>query len=169
MVGTQIYSQHGILSGFRFRVSVPAFSGEEIGFMRVSGLSADISPLEWKEITNPVTAIKLPNEISSSDVVLERGLDSSGHIARWWGDVISMSQLWGTVAGETSTAGILQKWDVQIGVYGKGQGNPLVKIYTIYNAWPRAIKVSDFDSMSSGLVIQSLTLANEGIDFAITQ
>ena len=70
-----------VLRGFRFIVSIPDLPGSggvedtlNMGFMRISGLQADVGVYEWQEVTDPVTIHKLPDRIKFSDLVLERGV-----------------------------------------------------------------------------------------------
>jgi len=148
------------LLGFKFQVEIPGFG--ELGFQKVSGLSLDVGILEVTEISNPITVTKLPDRISFSDLTLERGaVDAANYRALWdWYESVVEALNKGYPADfrakviiRTAPKGVLL--DSTAG----GQG---VKQWEVYNAFPKTVKFSDFDAMSSAVLIESLTLANEG-------
>lgn len=142
------------LRGFRFEVEVSRFTSK-VGFMKVSGLGGDMTPEEWQEITDPVTTLKFPNEIKFGDVVLERGVDYNNECSRWWEEVMTASMNMKQLFRETVRIRVKDK-----GITGPGQGN---RVWTIHRAFPISFKVSELDALGSGVLIQTLVLANEGI------
>ena len=150
-----------VLRGFRFSVSVPELSknGEpntDMGFMRISGLQLDISVYEWQEISDPITKHKLPDRISFSDLTLERGVTTNRNALWNWYEKVLNAMYSGVPSDFRRT--------VTITAFGKGvrSSAETVKIWEVYNAFPKVLKFSDFNATSSDALIETLTLANEG-------
>jgi len=153
------------LRGFRFKVFIEGFK-TPLGFMRVGGLGGTIGVREYRELTDPVTAYKLPTEVSFGDVVLERGVSLSYDLENWWDSALLSS------ANVTS----MDRREVTIKVIGRGADSPqrgrgeldepLYRVVVVHRAWPTGLQYGDLNAMDSGVLVQSLTLANEGISFS---
>jgi len=162
------------LMGFKFSVRTTPISvnnietGDQIGsidikagFMRISGLGLDISPFEWSEISDPVTTYKLPDEVKFTDVVFERGLTLNGN--ELW--------LWYTQVIKALNTGqpVNIRADVSIKIIPKG--NPIdggsKREFKLFSAFPRSLKISDLDARSSAVVVESMTLAHEGLQLFV--
>lgn len=156
-----------VLRGFRFRVSIQNLPGgdtetphNDMGFMRVSGLQADVGVYEWQEVTDPVTVHKLPDRIKFSDLVLERGVAfRRTSLWQWFTQVEDALRL--TFQSGTQPRGF--RSDLTITVFDKGvyPGRGSLQ-WHVFSAFPKSIKFGDFDAQSSSVVIESLTLAHEG-------
>lgn len=143
-----------VLRGFRFMVQVPRFTAP-IGFMSISGLNGEMTPEEWKEITDPVTALKFPTEITFDNLVLSRGVDYDNNVSKWWASTILANQNVTDVDRQEVTITALDK--------GTAAGGARSRVWTVNRAWPIGLRMNDFNAGESGVLIQSLVLANEGI------
>ena len=150
-----------ILRGFRFSVSIPRLSryGDtptDLGFMRISGLQLSVGIYEWQEVSDPLTSYKLPDRISFSDITFERGVTTDREVLWSWYEEITGALYSGTPDEFRRT--------VMVTAFGKGirSSAETVKVWEIYNAFPKVLKFSDFDATSSDALIETLTLANEG-------
>lgn len=157
-----------VLRGFRFKVSIDSLQefardGEssyyDMGFMKISGLQADVGVYEWQQVTDPVTVYKLPDRIKFSDLVLERGvITERTSLWSWFNrieDVLANTYMQGKLASFRS--------NLSITVFDKGYNFPRGSVqWRIFSAFPRSIKFGDFDANSSSVLIESLTLAHEG-------
>lgn len=151
------------LRGFRFRVSIPSI-GRDLGFMRVSGLQADVGVYEWQEITDPVTIWKMPDRVKFSDLVLERGVtaDRKGLWA-WFEQTVK--------ALEIGDPNAIFRRQVSIYLYAKGAPSGAYTYdvgWYVFSAFPKSIKFGDLDATQSAVQIESLTLANEGFSLMDT-
>lgn len=151
-------STYDPLMGFKFQVEVPGFG--PMAFQKVSGLSLDVGILEVTEISNPITVTKLPDRISFSDLTLERGATPDTNYAmlwQWYLDVVAAlnngypASFRAQVNIRTAPKGILLD-----------SNDPSIRKWEVYNAFPKTVKFGDFDATSSAVLIESLTLANEG-------
>jgi phage tail-like protein len=159
-----------VLRGFRFTVSFDQFSTDDaeapqfdMGFMKISGLQADVGVYEWQEVTDPVTIHKLPDRIKFSDLILERGVASDRWSSwDWFLDVeIALAD---TFSPASSMNPYPIRSDLTITAYDKGANDFIgwSAIWKVFSAFPRTVKFGEFDAQSSSVVIESLTLAHEG-------
>ena len=155
------------IHGFRFRVSIPLLSTlvddestSDLGFMRIKGLEATVGIYEWQEISDALTVRKLPDRIKFSDVVLERGVTPNRlAIWMWYEKVVSALQA-GIATSFRST--------VKIRSMMKGQyPDQSIAEWTIFDAYPKVISFGEFSADSSAILIETLTLANEGYRFRL--
>ena len=164
------------LRGFRFLVSVSRRVGNvlvpdsmssvpiDLGFQKVSGLQADIGVMEWKEISNPVSPLKFPSTFKFGDLKLDRGVSTNRRgLWKWYEDVLQTMQL-GTATVEcraTVTIHVIPKGFIPYSTSGSGGGSGMMT-WQVYHAFPKQIRFGDFDAEGSNVLIESLTLANEG-------
>ena len=138
------------LMGFKYRVTLGETT--KLGFSKVSGLQATVGEMIWEEINDPATGVKLPDRITLADVTLERGVDKSSSMYAWYSTVLR------TLRYQNDK---IFRRTVTIEVLPKGEGNG--KKFKMFEAWPKVMRWSDLDAGSSGIFIESLTLAHEGI------
>lgn len=140
------------LRGFKFRVNLGF--GKDLGFRKVSGLSADIGVYEQLEISDPATKVKLPELLSFEDVTLERGAAFDSTLTNWFMEVADCLTK-GTSYDFRRTVVIVS--------YGKGYGELPGWGWKLFKAWPKSLKFADLDAESSSILIESVVLAHEGI------
>lgn len=128
--------------------------------MRVKGLEATVGTYEWQEVSDALTVRKLPDRIKFSDIVLERGVAPNRlAIWMWYEQVVSALQ-----------AGIAIPFrsDVTIQSMMKGQtADQSIAEWIIIDAYPKVISFGEFSADSSAVLIETLTLANEGYRFRL--
>lgn len=152
-------STYDPLLGFKFVVDIA--STTSMGFQKISGLSLDVGILEIAEISDPITVTKVPDRISFSDVTLERGAIPTTdyhYLWDWYMEVVTalthgMAADFRRIVTITSASkGVSLDFDT-------GEGT---RTWKIFNAFPKSVKFGEFDATSSAVLIESLTLANEG-------
>lgn len=153
--------------GFLFRVSfAPGFGnppgpGEYVGFKKVSGLGAAIERLEWQECTDYGPSLQFPAKLRYSEVTLERGVDLNDTMWRWFCEVkdVTKNFTWRPL--------LTFRKDVTITLYDRRSlASGLAEArWTLKEAWPTAYDWGDLDAMSSEVLLATVKLAHEGIQF----
>lgn len=128
-----------------FRVE---WGGTNVGFMEVSGPSIELDVVDYREGSSPESsARKMPGIKKFSDVVLKRGIvKSDDDFYRW----IS-----------TATFNQVERRDVVISLLNE-RHEPVV-VWKLKNAFASKLEYSTLNAHSSEVVIESLTLAHEGL------
>lgn len=128
-----------------FRVE---WGGRNIGFMEVSGLAIDVDVVDYREGSSLENTVrKMPGIKKFSDVVLKRGIVKNDDDFYLW---IS-----------TATFNQVERRDVTISLLNENH-EPVV-IWKVRNSFPTKLEYSPLDAQCSGVVIESLTLAHEGL------
>ena len=149
--------QHSFVLPYAFTVSGGDWLRGGIGFSRVSGLDAEIGVVEWNQLTDPATPIKFPRESTYGDITLERGLDLDKELWTWWNETSML------VRGGALN---LPRFTLLVTAFGKGALDNAGTIrcqWNVYAAWPRKVKWGDLDAQTSGMLVESLVLAHEGV------
>ena len=124
------------------------WGGNNIGFMEVSGLSIELDVVDYREGSSPESSTrKMPGMKKFSDVVLKRGIvKNDDDFYRW----IS-----------TATFNQVERRDVVISLLNEGH-EPVV-VWKLKNAFPSKLEYSTLNAHSKEVIIESLTLAHEGL------
>jgi len=128
-----------------FRVE---WGGNNVGFMEVSGLSIELDVVDYREGSSPESSVrKMPGVKKFSDVVLKRGIvKSDDDFYRWIG---------------TATFNQVERRDVVISLLNERHES--VVVWKLRNAFPSKLEYSTLNAHSSEVIIESLTLAHEGL------
>jgi phage tail-like protein len=177
-----------VLRGYRFRVfsSDPApdigqpggidssftFEEEDIpaGFSSISGLSAEVESVEYREGTDEITMAKFEGLVSYGDVTLSKGVDPQGRLWAWFkalhGNMIDVKAAQALTSGAQSAILPGGRRTLTIEVLARGDINTAdaARIYTLRNAWPRTFEVGDLDASSSDVLVETMTIAHEGLE-----
>lgn len=128
-----------------FRVE---WGGTNVGFMEVSGLSIELDVVDYREGSSPENSVrKMPGLKKFSDVVLKRGMVKNDADFYRWISTASFNQV--------------ERRDVVISLLNE-QHEPVV-VWKLRNAFPSKLEYSTLNAHSSEVVIESLTLAHEGL------
>ncbi len=139
-----------------------------LGFMSVSGLNIQVDVIAYRVGSYNTTTQKMPGQADFSPITLSRGVSvAAQNYADWqW-----MQQLFTVMQGTGSSLGTT---DFRATVDIKVLSHPVTAAtvnypawYRIYNAWPTALAYSDLDAGANQLLIEQMTLAHEGFDFAL--
>jgi len=130
--------------GFYFSVTVDGFTGANEGsFQEVSGLSVKMSPMEVKEGGENRFTRRLPVPPKYENLVLKRGMLIGSELTKWV--QTSLTQFSFTPA--TVTLNLLD-----------GDAS-ILATWSFSNAYPVALKVSDFKAQDNSIVVETLELA----------
>jgi len=128
-----------------FRVE---WGGTNIGFMEVSGLSIELDVVSYREGSSPENSERLmPGLKKYSPIILKRGIIKSDDDFYKW---INTAQF-----------NTIQRRDVVISLLNE-RHEPVV-VWKLKNTFPSKLEYSTLNAHSSDVVIESLTLAHEGL------
>jgi phage tail-like protein len=177
------------LRNFKFMVTILPHSSTAIpgsigklGFQTVSGMSFTNGEIDYREGGDNTTPRKLPGTTSFNDVTLAQGVGGTpelggsqytGRELRDWGRLIFSA----TAGGGLNPGGVDFRAEIAIDVLAhpitsgasyagmpRGQGNWPIKCRVVLtNAWPKGLQFGDLDAGGSGVFIQTLTIAHEGL------
>ncbi|TWF31848.1 phage tail-like protein [Chitinophaga polysaccharea] len=129
--------------GFYFRVMVPGISGANEGnFQEVSGISATITPLEVKEGGENRFTHRLPQPPKYGNLILKRGMVTGSSLIKWAQQGINLftfKPVAVVVSLMTANRGLVASWQ-------------------FVNAYPVALKVSDFKAQENVIALETLEL-----------
>ena len=158
------------LRNFKFQVTITPNSGSAIklGFMSVSGLNIQADVIAYRVGSYNTTTQKMPGQADFSPITLSRGVAVATDNYRNWQ---WMQQLFTVMQGTGSSLGTTDfRATVDIQVLSHPVTAASVNYpawYRVYNAWPTALAYSDLDAGANQLLIEQMTLAHEGFDFAL--
>jgi len=128
-----------------FRVE---WGGTNVGFMEVSGLSIELDVVSYREGSSPENSERLmPGLKKYSPIILKRGIVKSDDDFYKW---INTAQF-----------NTIERRDVTISLLNESH-EPVV-VWKVKNAFPFKLEYSPLHSQDSEVVIESLTLAHEGL------
>lgn len=129
--------------GFYFRVMVPGITGSNEGsFQEVSGLSATITPLEVKEGGENRFSHRLPQPPKYGNLVLKRGMLTGSTLIRWVQTSINLFSF--------------TPVPVVVSLMNANRG--LVASWQFVNAYPVALKMSEFKAQENTIALETLEL-----------
>ena len=140
-------SRHDPLRGSRFRVEIDGIAAAAFSEVEIGATTTDI--IEYREGTDPLHLRKLPGLTRFGNVVLRRGVTTSLELVQWQRQVIA-----GQFGASRRNVVIVLEDDT---------GADLLR-FVVTDAWPAKIGTSRLDAGSSEVLIESLELANEGIE-----
>ncbi len=148
---TQGSSARGLLDPLRgFRFTADFYGLGTSSFKRVSGgFDIQVQDQEYREGGfASLTSRKVPGLVTYNDMTLEKGMYNNPQLYDWF-----CSFLCGETVDPVQTATIT--------VYDN-QGVPTAR-WELYNAWPKEYRSEDLDAENSSILVESLTIAHEGI------
>jgi len=139
---------------FKFRVK---WDGKVVaGISKVSALVRTTEVVVHREGGDPNTSRKSPGRTEYEPITLERGVTHDLEFERW------ANKIWNLGAGLGSEVSLNDfRKDLIIEVYN--EAGQLVLAYKLYRCWvSRYQALAELDANTGGVLIQSLTLENEG-------
>jgi len=140
-------SRHDPLSGLRFRVEIDGIASAAFSEIEIGETTTDV--IDYREGNEPTHARALPGLTKFGAVVLRRGVTTSLDLVQWHGQVVA-----GLIAAARRNVVVVIEDDA-----GADRAR-----FVVSNAWPAKIWPTRLDASCSEVVIESLTLANEGIE-----
>jgi phage tail-like protein len=147
---TVAMSRHDPLRNFRFRVEIDNLA--RAGFAEVSVGTSTTEAIDYREGTDPPHVRKLSGLVRYGNVTLKAGLTADAdalELFRWFRDVAA-----GQVAQNRRRVAIVVQDET-----AQDQAR-----FIVAEAWPVKFEVSPLGARSNEVVIETLELANEGIE-----
>lgn len=131
---------------FHFSVS---WGGDNVGFSEVSGLSQEITPIEYRDglMTATTLPLKRPGLKKSGNITLKRGMVAQNN------DLFT----WFNNSGQPN----VERRDLVVTLLDD-QGQP-VFVWAITQAWPIKSEGPSLKATGNDISIESIELAHEGI------
>ncbi len=130
-----------------FKVEIDGIA--EAHFTRVTGLEVKREIVEYHEGGENTFTHKFPGRALQSEIVLERGYIDSDSLFKWLSDSIELNEV-----VERKSGSIILLDDA---------GNE-IKRWNFQRAWPVKWKVPQMDSKKNEVMIETLSIAHEGIE-----
>lgn len=131
--------------GFNFLVEIDGVA--IAGFSEISGLSAEIEPIDYREGSDPMTVRKLPGVRKFTNVTLKRGFTHNRDLWQWF---------------KTGLEGALQRRTVRIVLLDDDR--TAVARWTLRAAWITKWAGPQLMAAGSDVAIESIELVHEGFD-----
>jgi len=148
---------------FKFRIK---WDGRYVaGVSRVSTLKRTTEVVSHREGGDPSSSRKSPGRTEYEAITLERGVTHDSEFEQW------ATKVWNFGAGlgaEVSLADFRK--DITVDLFN--EAGQLVLSYRVFRCWPSEFQATaDLDANANAVLIQSLTLQNEGWerDVAVTE
>jgi phage tail-like protein len=155
-------------SNFRFQV---LFGTNVVaGITKVSGLSRSTQVIKHREGADPRTIHLAPGQTEYGPITLERGVSYDVAFAQWANKVFDYSNSTGTAPTAMDTSLLDFRQSITINVYN--ESGQKVLAYNVYNAWVSEFNaMSELDGMGNALIVESMTIQNEGWerDWTVTE
>ena len=131
------------------------------GVMTVSGLTRSTQVIQHREGGDPSPIHLAPGQTSYGPITLGRGVSYDVTFEQWANKVFDLSNSQSAQGEDTSLADFRK--DIIIEVYN--EAGQKVIAYNIYRCWVSEFQgMSDLDGVGNALVLESMTLQNEGWD-----
>jgi phage tail-like protein len=133
-------------AGFRFLVEIDGVASA--GFTEVSGLSAGIEPVDYREGSDRGAARKLPGLRKFDDVTLKRGFTANRDLWDWF---------------KSGLDGAVQRRTVRIILLGEDR-TPVGR-WILREAWISRWEGPHLATGGSDVAMETIVLVHEGLDF----
>lgn len=122
---------------------------QDIGFSDVSGLTQEISPIEYRDglMAGTTPSLKRPGLIKVNNIILKRGIvEKNNDLFNWFNN---------------NGAPNVERRDISISLLND-EGDP-VMIWNISQAWPIKCEGPELKATGDDIAIESIELVHEGI------
>lgn len=153
------------LRNFKWQLIFRPTSGPALPMMAMtlSGMSAQIDTIPYREGGYNVTTQKMPGQADFSPLTITKGVMVGPQFQiNWFARLFTVLQ--GT-GGQHAGQDFRYTVDVLILDHPVTASKvPVKAAFTVYRAWPTALAFSDLDAGANQLLIQQMTLAYEGFN-----
>lgn len=140
-----------------YRFKVRWGGGYVLGCSRVSGLSRSTEVIRHREGGDPSPVRVTPGQTEYAPIVLERGVSYDVTFQQWANKVFDHTNA--AAAGNPSPPDFRK--DLTIEVFN--EAGQKVLAYNVFRAWVSELRAgSELDGIGNALVVESITLQNEG-------
>jgi phage tail-like protein len=139
--------RHDPWRGFRFRVEIDGIASAAFSEVVIGASSTDV--VEYRDGSDPAHVRKLSGLTRFGDVTLRRGMTASLDLVQWYRQIVS--------GGPSANRR-------QVSVVVEDETGADVARFSINEAWPVKFGAVELSSTSSEVLIETLVLANEGIE-----
>lgn len=151
-----------------FRFQVVWDNNVVAGVTKVSGLTRSTQVIKHREGNDPRTVHLAPGQTEYGPITLERGVTFDKAFAQWANKVFDYSNSTGSAGQDTSLLDFRK--NITLNVFN--EAGQKVLAYNVYNVWVSEFHaMSDLDGQGNALVIETMTLQNEGWerDWSVTE
>jgi phage tail-like protein len=133
---------------FRFRLEIQGI--QQAGFQELAMAENTADVIDYREGNEPTRVRKLPGLTKYGNITLKHGMTASSmELYNWYKSIVD-----GQIGANRKTVTI-----VVVDEAGADKGRFLVT-----EAWPMKYDVSDFNAKGNEVLVESLELANEGVE-----
>jgi phage tail-like protein len=148
---------------FRYAVSFGSTAlFSDTGFSRISGLSASVATITYREGGQQPSMRKFPGLVEFPVVRFERGATTSLDMYNWLQQVQSINP----TAASSPLPDTYDSTGFRSSVYIQAFDSDMVTVlraWTLLAAWPKSVTMGDFDAMASSAQIETMELECEAI------
>lgn len=155
-------------ASFRFQI---VFDKDTVaGVTKVGGLTRSTEVIKHREGADPRTAHLAPGQTEFGPLTFERGVSYDPAFTRWANQTFDHPSSTGAGPGTPNTSLLDFRKTITINIYN--EAGQKVLAYFAYNCWVSELKaMSELDGLGNALVIESMTIQNEGWerDFTVAE
>ncbi|MBP6749092.1 MAG: phage tail protein [Xanthomonadaceae bacterium] len=142
---------------FKFKIKI---GGQVVaGLTKCSALTVSVESKEYRTGDMDSFKQKLPGMVSFEAITLDQGVTKDKTFEAW---ATAMSNYLGNKGSDSQKTPNDFRKDIDIEIYNLN--NERVKAYRVYQCWvSKYVAVPDLDANSADVMIQTITLENEGI------
>lgn len=140
------------------------------GVSKVGGLTRTTQVIKHREGADPRTTHLAPGQTEFGPLTLERGVSYDMAFAQWANKTFDWSNSQGTAPTAMDTSLLDFRQTVTINIYN--EAGQKVLAYNVYNCWVSEYNgMTELDGAGNALVIESMTIQNEGWerDWTVTE
>ena len=147
---------------FRFAVAFGTSLFNDTGFSRISGLSASVGTVTYREGGQQPSMRKFPGLAEFPVVRFERGSTNNVDMYNWLQQVQSINPTAAStpLKDDYSPSGFRTTIYIQL---FDADFVTVIKSWTLLAAWPKSVSLGDFDAQSSAVQIESMEIECESI------
>jgi phage tail-like protein len=142
---------------FKFKIKI---GGQVVaGLTKCSALTVSVESKEFRAGDMDSFKQKLPGMVSFEPITLDQGVTQDKTFESW---ATAMSNYLGNKGSDSQKTPNDFRKDIDIEIFNLN--NERVKAYRVYQCWvSKYVAVPDLDANSADVMIQTITLENEGI------